>query len=121
MAFAFANAPLWAYLIIPVSSLGGVTAPAINAIMSNQTAKNSQGELQGAVASLQSFGMIFGPLVMTETLRGFSVESAPVYFPGASFALASLLVALALVPFFIGVRANGVSFHKKGDLIKAAS
>lgn len=119
--FALANAPLWTYLLIPISALGGVTAPAINAVMSAQTPKDSQGELQGAVASLQSFGLIFGPLVMAETLRAFSVEGAPIHFPGAAFALASGLVALALVPFFAGVRANHVPLNEKGDPQRAAS
>ncbi len=121
MAFAFADAPLWVYLIIPVSALAGVTSPALNAIMSAQTPKDAQGELQGAVASLQSFGLIFGPLVMTETLRAFSIDSAPIYFPGAAFALASVLVALAFIPFFAGMRANGVSLKDKGDPQEAAS
>ena len=115
MGFAFASAPLWAYLIIPVSSLGGVTTPALNAIMSTQTPKDAQGELQGAVASLQSFGLIFGPLVMTETLRAFSKEGAKIEFPGAAFALASGLVVLALIPFFTGIRANRVSLKERSD------
>lgn len=121
MAFAFADAPLWAYLIIPVSSFAGVTAPAMNSIMSAQTPKDAQGELQGAVASLQSFGLIFGPLAMTETLRAFSKDDAPIHFPGAAFALASILAAIAIIPFFAGMRANGVSFNEKGGLEKAAS
>ncbi len=121
MAFAFADTPFWVYLIIPISALAGVTSPALNAIMSAQTPKDAQGELQGAVASLQSFGLIFGPLVMTETLRTFSVEGAPIHFPGAAFALASILVVLALIPFFAGVRANGVPIKEKGDPQKAAS
>jgi len=121
MAFAFASAPFWVYLIIPISALGGVTAPAMNAVMSAQTPKDAQGELQGAVASLQSFGLIFGPIVMTETLRAFSREEAAVNFPGAAFALASVLVAMALIPFFAGVRANHVPLNEKGDPDKAAS
>lgn len=121
MAFAFAAAPLWLYLIIPVSALAGVTAPAMNAVLSAQTPKDAQGELQGAVASMQSFGLIIGPLVMTETLRAFSREGTPVNFPGAAFALASMLVAIAFIPFFAGVRANGITLNKKGDPEKAAS
>lgn len=120
MAFAFASVPLWAYLIIPISALGGVAAPAINAIMSEQTPKDAQGELQGAVASLQSFGLIFGPVVMTETLRAFSIDNAPVNFTGAAFSLASILVLLALIPFFAGVRANHVPLTEKGDPQRAA-
>ena len=103
---AFADAPLWAYLIIPISALGGVTGPALNAIMSNQTPKDAQGELQGAVASIQSFGMIFGPLVMTWTLQTFSAERAAVVFPGAAFILAACIVAFGLLPFAAGVRAS---------------
>lgn len=121
LAFAFAHAPLWAYLIIPISSLGGVTGPAINAIISAQTPKDSQGELQGAIASLQSFGLIFGPIVMSETLSTFSNDTAPIYFPGAAFALAALLVAIALLPFFAGMRANKITLNKKGDPEQAAS
>ena len=121
LGFALADAPLWAYLIIPISSLGGVTTPAMNAIMSAQTPKDAQGELQGAVASLQAFGLIFGPLVMAETLRAFSVDTAPVYFPGAAFALAAGLVGLSLIPFFAGLRANKVRLNEKSDPDRAAS
>ena len=121
MMFAFAASPFWVYLVIPLSSLAGVTAPAMNAIMSAQTPDDAQGELQGAVASLQSFGLIFGPLVMTETLRAFSVENARVYFPGSAFALAAILVAIAIIPLMAGLRANKAAAIKKGGPDKAAS
>lgn len=104
--FAFASAPFMVYLIIPISALAGVTIPAMNAIMSAQTPKDAQGELQGAVASIQAFGLIFGPIVMAETLRAFSVDGAPIYFPGAAFALAAIIVTIAILPFLAGVRAN---------------
>ena len=120
MAFAFSDTPLWVYLIIPISSFAGVAMPAMNAIMTAQTPKNAQGELQGALASIQAFGLIFGPLVMTETLRAFSVEGAPIYFPGSAFVLASILVATALLPLFAGMRANGVQLNKKGGPDQAA-
>ncbi|MEE9380560.1 MAG: TCR/Tet family MFS transporter [Hyphomonadaceae bacterium] len=95
-----------AYALMPLSALGGVASPAINSIMSNQTPKDAQGELQGASASLQSLALIFSPLVMTQALYHFSKSDAPIHFPGAAFALASLLAALAIIPFLMGVRAH---------------
>ena len=121
MMFAFAATPFWVFLVIPISSLAGVTMPAMNAIMSANTPKDAQGELQGAVASIQAFGLIFGPLVMGYTLSAFTVDDAPVYFPGAAFALASIIVAMALLPFFAGLRANNVRLNEKGGPNQAAS
>ncbi|MEM9225708.1 MAG: MFS transporter, partial [Pseudomonadota bacterium] len=53
-AFAFAGLGWIAYLVIPISALGGVVGPAVNTIMSNVTPKNAQGELHGASASIQA-------------------------------------------------------------------
>ena len=112
VGFAFADVWQLVYLVILVSSLGGVTGPALNAIMSSQTPKDAQGELQGAVASIQSLGMIIAPIVMTQTLNRFSVPEAPVHFPGAAFALAAMIVLVALIPFIAGVRANREDLSK---------
>ncbi|MEM9226302.1 MAG: MFS transporter, partial [Pseudomonadota bacterium] len=105
-AFAFAGLGWIAYLVIPISALGGVVGPAVNTIMSNVTPKNAQGELHGASASIQALAMIISPVVMTQTLHHFSKETAPIYFPGAAFLLAAGITALALLPFLAGVRAN---------------
>ncbi len=106
MLYAFAFKDWMIYAIIPFGALGGVFSPALNQVTSGLTPRNAQGELQGANASLQAFSMIFAPLVMTQTLHLFSAGDAPVYFPGASFLLASVLTALAIFPFMAGVRAN---------------
>ena len=104
--YAAATDDWMVYAVIPLGALGGVFGPALNQITSGLTPRNAQGELQGAVASLQAFSMIFAPLVMTQTLHVFSTDEAPVYFPGAAFLLAAILTALALIPFILGVRAN---------------
>ena len=106
MLYAFAVRDWMIYAIIPIGAFGGVFGPAINQLMSGLTPKNAQGELHGATASLQAFSMIFAPLIMTQTLHAFSANDAPVYFPGAAFLLASVMTALALIPFMMGVRAN---------------
>jgi DHA1 family tetracycline resistance protein-like MFS transporter len=69
----------------------------MNAIMSKQIPPDQQGELQGGVASMMSLTMIIGPLVMTQILGRFSGAGAPIYFPGAAFALATVLAIAALV------------------------
>ena len=101
---AFAGLGWMAYALMPLAALGGVAGPAVNSIMSNQTPKDAQGELQGASASLQSFALIFSPLMMTQALHHFSRAEAPILFPGAAFLLAAGLTALAILPFLIGVR-----------------
>ena len=78
----------------------------MNSLMSSVTPRNAQGELQGASASLNSFAMIFGPLLMSGALYYFTEQAAPVHFPGAAFLLAAVLTALAILPFLRGVQAN---------------
>lgn len=106
VALAFALAPWMIYVIIPVTALGAITTPAMNTITSNLTPDNAQGELHGATASLNALAIVISPLLMTQVLHIFSAGDAPIYFPGAAFLLAALLMALALVPFLAGVRAN---------------
>ncbi|MEM6412177.1 MAG: TCR/Tet family MFS transporter [Pseudomonadota bacterium] len=108
VGFAFAGAPWLAYVFIPISSVGGVLAPAVNTMMSNLTPPDAQGELQGASASLQSLAIVFAPVMMTQTLHNFSKEDAAIYFPGAAFLLSASLVALCSIPFLMGLRANGI-------------
>ena len=107
-AFAFAFTPWLVYHDHPdVSAFGGVANPAVSTITSNLTPPDdSQGELHGAVASLNALAIIISPLLMTQTLHLFSAPGAPVHFPGAAFLLAASLTALAMVPLMRGIRAN---------------
>jgi DHA1 family tetracycline resistance protein-like MFS transporter len=104
--YGFAGAGWVVYLIIPLGALGGVASPTLNSLMSSVTPRNAQGELQGASASLNSFAMIFGPLIMSGALFYFTEEGTPFRFPGAAFLLAGVLTALAIIPFLRGVQAN---------------
>lgn len=108
-AFAFAGAPWIVYLIIPFNALGGVATPALNSLMSTVTPRNAQGELQGAIAGLNAFGLIFSPLIMQAMIFTFTHPQAPVHFPGAAFLLAACLTALALIPFRRGIAANAAA------------
>ncbi|MEM9668979.1 MAG: TCR/Tet family MFS transporter [Pseudomonadota bacterium] len=107
VSFAFASEPWMAYAFIPLASIGGILGPSVNAMVSNLTPEDAQGELQGASASLQSLAIVFAPLMMTQTLHAFSKDDAIIHFPGAAFLLSASLMALCTVPFLLGLRANG--------------
>ena len=87
-----------------MSSLGGLAAPSVNSILSNQVAVDSQGELQGIMASVSSVAMIVGPLLLTQTFTYFTSDSAPLYLPGSAFWVAAILTSAALIIFFQQIR-----------------
>ncbi|MEM1106002.1 MAG: TCR/Tet family MFS transporter [Pseudomonadota bacterium] len=105
-AFALAAEPWMVYLIIPMSGLAGITAPALNTIMSNLTPDDAQGELHAASATLNALAISIAPILLTQALYTFSEPGAPIYFPGAAFLLAAGLVALAMFPVLVGFRSN---------------
>ena len=105
-AYAFAGLGWVVFLIIPLGALGGVASPTLNSLMSTVTPKNAQGALQGASASLNSFAMIFGPMIMAGALFYFTEPGTPLHFPGAAFLLAGILTAFSIIPFLRGVEAN---------------
>jgi DHA1 family tetracycline resistance protein-like MFS transporter len=84
------------YPCIVVGAFMGLVMPSLRSVMSQRVPDDGQGELQGAIGSLTGLTAIVAPLVMTQVFRFFSTESAPVYFPGASFLLAGFLMVLAI-------------------------
>jgi MFS transporter, DHA1 family, tetracycline resistance protein len=87
---------LHALIITPITALGGVVTPALQALASRAAPADSQGELQGVLASLNAIAMITSPLLMTATFSAFTAPSAPVFSPGAPFLLASVLMVVCL-------------------------
>ncbi|MEQ1785241.1 MAG: TCR/Tet family MFS transporter, partial [Hyphomonadaceae bacterium] len=102
-AYAAADQGWMVFIIIPIGALVGVLNPAMNQIMSVRTPKNAQGELQGALASVQSVANIFSPLLLTQTFHYFTAAGAPIYFPGAAFALAAVICAISILPLLRGL------------------
>jgi DHA1 family tetracycline resistance protein-like MFS transporter len=76
-----------------VGSLGGIANPAMQSVMSKQAGPSSQGELQGALASIQSVAAIISPLVMTQLFAHFSRHDVSIYLPGAPYVLSAVLTA----------------------------
>jgi DHA1 family tetracycline resistance protein-like MFS transporter len=97
LGFAFAPTGLLVAACIIPSALSFVAWPSMSSIMSAHTPPQAQGELQGAIASVQSLAAIVTPLVMPRVFSIFAATDAPVYFPGAAFLLASLLLVCCLV------------------------
>jgi DHA1 family tetracycline resistance protein-like MFS transporter len=96
VGYALASEGWMLFPSIVVGAFMGLVMPSLRSILSQRVPEDGQGELQGAIGSLTGLTAIVAPLVMTQVFRYFSMESAPVYFPGASFLLAGFLMVLAI-------------------------
>jgi MFS transporter, DHA1 family, tetracycline resistance protein len=99
-AFAFASSSWMMYAIMVPFAVGGLAGPAFQGIISNQVGKNEQGELQGGLTSLMSIAAIIGQPLMLGLFRAFTIENAPIYFPGAPFLMGGLLSLISLLLVF---------------------
>lgn len=94
-----------ALMLIPITALGAMVTPALQALMSRATPDSQQGELQGVLAALHALSMIVSPLVMTAVFAQFARSDAAIYLPGAPFLLAMGLM-LAGFALFLRARAS---------------
>ncbi len=101
---AFNTSGFLALVTTPVSAMGGITGPALQALGSRATPEDQQGELQGILTSINALAMILAPLVMTWVFGYFSGPDAPVYFPGAPFLLSAAGMVAAVLIFVAGSR-----------------
>jgi MFS transporter, DHA1 family, tetracycline resistance protein len=104
LGYAFATSGTMIYVVSLTSLLFALAYPSMNALASQQVPANAQGELQGAVACLYSLSSIIGPPLMTQLFGYFSGSDAPVYFPGAAFFTAALLVVCCALLFVRALR-----------------
>jgi DHA1 family tetracycline resistance protein-like MFS transporter len=91
LGYAFATQGWMMYVVSLSTFIFALSYPSMNAIASQHTPANAQGELQGAVACLYSLSAILGPPLMTQVFARFSSPTARVHFPGAPFLAAALL------------------------------
>ncbi len=102
--YAFTEYGWQLYVIISVTAVSGFVLPSLQLIMTSQVPADSQGELQGALSSLNSLASIIGPLMLTQLFFYFTNTGAIWYFPGISFVVLALLTGIALFFFVITVR-----------------
>jgi MFS transporter, DHA1 family, tetracycline resistance protein len=94
----------WIFCLgIPIMAFWGLAGPATQALMSRRVSPSEQGQLQGAIASINGVTGLIGPTLFTQVFAYFIGREATWYLPGAPFLLASLLLATAAV---IGWRAT---------------
>jgi DHA1 family tetracycline resistance protein-like MFS transporter len=97
---AFANSGPMLYLGVIIGSLGGLTFPAFQGLMSARVDPDAQGELQGAIASVLSISALTGPLIMPPVFAAFT-DRKGLYLPGAPFVLSVILTLAALALFAV--------------------
>ena len=107
--YAFSAQGWQMYPWLAVAALLGFVSPAFQAIMTSQVPSNAQGELQGALSSLNSLTSILGPLLMTQLFAAFTSEQSSIYFPGVSFFAAAVLSLVCLAIFVPVVRTYGLT------------
>jgi DHA1 family tetracycline resistance protein-like MFS transporter len=111
LGYAFATHGWMVYVVSLSAFLFALTYPSMNALASQQTPANAQGELQGAVACLYSLSSIVGPPLMTQVFSYFTARTAPVFFPGAAFLAAAALTIVCALLFMKAARAAPAAAH----------
>ena len=93
---AFVSRGWMLYLCMIPYCLGGLSGPALQALASAKAGKDEQGELQGAFAILNSLSLIIGPLVLSYVFFFFTKKGSAVYFAGAPYLLAAVLMIISI-------------------------
>jgi DHA1 family tetracycline resistance protein-like MFS transporter len=112
LLFSFANAGWMMYVCLIPYCLSGFAGPALSGILSTQVSASEQGELQGAMTSIQSLTSIIGPLVMTNLFAIFAAKNAQPYFPGAPFMAGAILTIFSIYAVFYTLKKNHYIEHK---------
>lgn len=102
--FAFATQGWMMFVFLIPYCLGGISGPALQALISVHVPKNEQGELQGSLTGLNSLTTIIGPPIMIGLTSYFSVKNSPthIYFPGAAFLLgAFFMLCSAVIAYWV--------------------
>jgi DHA1 family tetracycline resistance protein-like MFS transporter len=87
----------WVVMLgIVLQSIGAITSPAIQGMVSAAASVDRQGETQGALSSVQGLTAIASPLVAAWVFSTFTGPAAPVLLPGAPFLISVLAYALAI-------------------------
>lgn len=104
------------WVLIPISAMGAMVAPAMQGVMSRAAGPEQQGALQGVLSSLSALSMILSPLVMTQAFFWFTREGAVLWLPGAPFLLGAVLMGGALALFVgLGIGRDGTAARAPGE------
>ncbi|MDT7952284.1 MAG: MFS transporter [Acetobacteraceae bacterium] len=79
-----------------LQSFGAISGPAIQSLLSNKAGPGEQGQLQGALASVQGLTAIVAPLAGSFIFSLFANPERPAYFPGAPFLMGTVACLVAV-------------------------
>ena len=82
----------------PLFALGGIGMPALQSLTTRQVDGDSQGKLQGVLASLVSLAAVFGPLFFSTVYFALKTQ-----WPGAIWIVGGAVYLLAL-PLLLGLK-----------------
>jgi DHA1 family tetracycline resistance protein-like MFS transporter len=105
LLIGLATAGWMPFALLPLFAAGGLTLPALQALLARQVDDGRQGELQGTLASLTSLIGVGGPLVVTTAFEATRQSSA-----GSVWIAAALFYLLAL-PLLFSKRAREGDGH----------
>jgi DHA1 family tetracycline resistance protein-like MFS transporter len=94
------------YAILVLGSLGGLTGPAVQSLISRGVGADEQGGVQGSLTSLASIAGIIGPPVTTGLFSHFISVSSTVQVPGAAFFFSAVLTVGATLLALRSFRKN---------------
>ena len=109
----------WIFCLgIPVMAFWGLSGPANQSLMTRHISSSEQGQLQGAIASINGMTGMIGPTLFTQTFAFFIRSNSPVNsqhsglstsldLPGAPFILASLMLLSAVIIAWRTTKAGG--------------
>jgi DHA1 family tetracycline resistance protein-like MFS transporter len=95
--FGSAASPSWLVAFVPFEALWWVDGAAMQALLTRRVDESAQGELQGAIAALQSIAGLIAPPLFALTYAHFIEPGRAAPVPGAAFYLAAALMAASLV------------------------
>ncbi len=85
------------YVLVAIASLGAVSQPASQALITRQVGPRDQGRVQGAFVSVIGLASVFGPILGGLVFAHFTAEGRSVVVPGAPFFVGSALSLIGLM------------------------
>lgn len=92
---------------IPFMASWGLAGPATQSLMTRRVSSSEQGQLQGAIASINGVTGLIGPILFTQTFAHFIGPNSAWHLPGAPFLLASLMLFSAAVIAWRATKGSG--------------
>jgi DHA1 family tetracycline resistance protein-like MFS transporter len=81
----------------PIFAFSGLMMPGLQGLMTRAVPPNQQGQLQGAMQSLQGIASIIGPLIFGEVFAWSLRHEAQLHAPGLAIYVAAALLGVAFV------------------------